>query len=187
MHPPWHLGRLGPECACIGKLCLNTVEGCWDWEARFFWRYTFTQISSITVEVGWVHGYFHTGVELGACFRLQAEHFILYFLVVSASLHHDIWDDMVLFVNFMAQILVCAYCQREQLLTNWVHAMWRLPLQFQRSLHPLSPIHMRYREFQSALLENDLVYGDCNYCCNSPRVIVLGYLWAIWTVLLDVF
>ncbi len=108
MHPPWHLGRLGPECACIGKLCLNTVEGCWDWEARFFWRYTFTQISSITVEVGWVHGYFHTGVELGACFRLQAEHFILYFLVVLASLHHDIWDDMVLFVNFMAQILVCA-------------------------------------------------------------------------------
>jgi len=108
MHPPWHLGRLGPECACIGKLCLNTVEGCWDWEVRFFWRYTFTWISSITVEVGWIHGYFHTGVELGACFRLQAEHFILYFFVVSASLHHNIWDDMVLFVNFMAQNLVSA-------------------------------------------------------------------------------
>jgi hypothetical protein len=45
---------------------------------------------------------------LGACFRLQAEHFILYFFVVSASLHHNIWDDMVLFVNFMAQNLVSA-------------------------------------------------------------------------------
>ncbi len=86
MHPPWHLGRLGPECACIGKLCLNTVEDCWDWEVRFFWRYIFTWISSITVEVGWIHGYFHTGVELGACFRLQAEHFILsFFCCVSIS------------------------------------------------------------------------------------------------------
>jgi hypothetical protein len=92
---------------------------------------------------------------LGACFRLQAEHFILYFLLCQhlyTMIYGMIWSYLW---TLWLKIWFLLYCQREQLWTNWVHAMWRLPLQFQRSLRPLSPIHMRYREFQSALLEND--------------------------------